>query len=153
MGKLKTHSPIYCILDNWANMLNLTHTLNEIYLTGISYVQCLQISLHNKDNEMMLYCKPKRIRLLELIINCTIIIETKPRLSRNIYAISDRIWCNKHLRHTTTENMITMGMVDTSDLKMIITWAVDISFQSPKLKWGSWTLITPYSVRKMEGNR
>ena len=23
--------------------------------------------------------------------------------SRNVYAISDRIWCNKHLRHTTTE--------------------------------------------------
>ena len=26
MGKLKTHSPTYCIMDNWDNMLNLTHT-------------------------------------------------------------------------------------------------------------------------------
>ena len=36
MGKLKTHSPIYCIMDNWENMHNLTHTLDKIYLTGVS---------------------------------------------------------------------------------------------------------------------
>ena len=35
------------------------------------------------------------------------------------------------------KNMI-MGKVDTSDLIMIITWAMDISSQSPKLKWASW---------------
>ena len=35
MGKLKTHSPTYYIIDNWENMLNLTHTLDKIYLTGI----------------------------------------------------------------------------------------------------------------------
>ena len=35
MGKLKTHSPTYCIVDNWENMLNLTHTLDKIYPTGI----------------------------------------------------------------------------------------------------------------------
>ena len=35
MGKLKTHSPTYCIMDNWENMLNLTHTLDKLYLTGI----------------------------------------------------------------------------------------------------------------------
>ena len=35
MGKLKTHSPTYCIMDNWENMLTLTHTLDKIYLTGI----------------------------------------------------------------------------------------------------------------------
>ena len=35
MGKLKTHSPTYCIMDNWENMLNLTHTLDKSYLTGI----------------------------------------------------------------------------------------------------------------------
>ena len=35
MGKLKTHSPIYCIMDDWENILNLTHTLDKIYLTGI----------------------------------------------------------------------------------------------------------------------
>ena len=90
--------------------------------------------------------------------------------------INDRIWCNKHLKHTTTEidnngkggyfrfdddnnmgyryilsitstemgtqprkTVITMGKLDTSDLMMIITWAIDISCQSPKLKWASWT--------------
>ena len=36
------------------------------------------------------------------------------------------------------KNMITMGKVDTSDLMMIITWAIDISFQSPILKWASY---------------
>ena len=35
MGKLKTYSPTYCIMDNGDNMLNLTHTLDKIYLTGI----------------------------------------------------------------------------------------------------------------------
>ena len=35
MGKLKTHSPTYCMMDNWENMRNLTHTLGKIYLTGI----------------------------------------------------------------------------------------------------------------------
>ena len=44
MGKLKAHSPTYCMMDNWENMLYLTHTLNKAYSTGI---QCLQISLHN----------------------------------------------------------------------------------------------------------
>ena len=35
MSKLKTHSPAYCIMDNWEKMLNLTHTLDKLYLTGI----------------------------------------------------------------------------------------------------------------------
>ena len=34
MCKLKTHSPTYCIMDNWENMLNLTHSLDKLYLTG-----------------------------------------------------------------------------------------------------------------------
>ena len=29
--------------------------------------------------------------------------EKNSRFSRNVYAINDRIWCYKHLRHTTTE--------------------------------------------------
>ena len=44
MGKLKTHSPTYCIMDNWENMPYLTRTLDKIYLTGILKVQRLQIS-------------------------------------------------------------------------------------------------------------
>ena len=35
MGKLKTYSPMYCAIDNGENILNLTHTLDKIYLTGI----------------------------------------------------------------------------------------------------------------------
>ena len=30
-------------------------------------------------------------------------MKTNSRFSQNVYTISDRIWCNKHLRHTTTE--------------------------------------------------
>ena len=57
MDKLKTRSPTYCMMDNWENMLNLTHTFDKLYLRGISMfnvqVQCLQINLHNDDNEMV----------------------------------------------------------------------------------------------------
>ena len=35
MGKLKTHRPTYCIMDNWENMDNLTDTLDELYPTSI----------------------------------------------------------------------------------------------------------------------
>ena len=35
LGKLKTYSPTYCIMDNYDNMLILTHTLDKLYLTGI----------------------------------------------------------------------------------------------------------------------
>ena len=46
------------------------------------------------------------------------------------------------------KNMITMGKADTSDLMMIITWAINISFQSPELKWVSWTHTNPYILMK-----
>ena len=58
MGKLKTYSPTYCIMDNGENMFNLTHTLDKIYLTGILKVQ---ISLQNDDHEMV-YWTNKRVR-------------------------------------------------------------------------------------------
>ena len=70
-------------------------------------------------------CKPKRIRLFALIINCAMIMKNKSRFSQNVYAISDRIWCNKHLKYTNTENIIIMGKVDTFDLMMIITWVIE----------------------------
>ena len=70
-------------------MLNLSHTLDKIYLTGILQVQCLQISLHNDGNEMVLFTN-KRI-IFELIINCTVVMKTKSRFSRNVFAISDRM--------------------------------------------------------------
>ena len=31
MGKLKTHSPTYCVMDNWENMFNLTHSTKYIW--------------------------------------------------------------------------------------------------------------------------
>ena len=42
-GKLKTHSPTYCIIDKWENMLNLTHTLEQIYLTVLFTPQPLRL--------------------------------------------------------------------------------------------------------------
>ena len=48
------YSTVYSgAMDNWENMPYLTHTLEKLYLTGILWVQCLQISLHNDDNEMV----------------------------------------------------------------------------------------------------
>ena len=161
MGKLKTHSPTYYIMDNWENMPYLTHTQQNIsdryFISSMSSDKFAQWwwwwdgVMYKETNTIF---KTKRIRLFSLIISCTIIMKTNSRFSRNVYAISNRIWCNKHLRHTTTEkNMITMGKVDTSDLMMIITWAIDISFQSPILKWASWTHTTPYIEMKIKGNR
>ena len=54
-------------------------------------------------------CKTKRIRLFALIINSTIIMKANSRFSQNVYTISDRIWCNKYLRHTTTEKYDNNG--------------------------------------------
>ena len=48
--------------------------------------------------------------------------------------------------HNRGKNMRTMGKVDTSDLMVILTWAIDIYFQSQRLKWASWTYTTPYIV-------
>ena len=36
-------------------------------------------------------------------------MKTNSLFSLNAYAISDRIWCNKHLRHTTTEKYDNNG--------------------------------------------
>ena len=70
---------------------------------------------------------------------------TSSRFSRNIYAIGDRIWCNKHLRHTTTEKYGNngKGVQDTSDLMMITTWAIDMSFQSPRTEMGQLNTYNP----------
>ena len=36
-------------------------------------------------------------------------MKTNSRFSQNVYALSDRIWCNKHLSHTTTEKYDNNG--------------------------------------------
>ena len=51
MGKLKTYSPTHCIMDNWEYMLNLTHTLDKIYLTGI-YCYA-QVNILTKDTPQL----------------------------------------------------------------------------------------------------
>ena len=43
----------------------------------------------------------------------------------------------------------TMGMVDTSDLMMIIRWIINISSQSPELEWASLTHTNPHVVKKI----
>ena len=37
-------------------------------------------------------------------------MKTNSRFSKNVYAISNRIWYNKHLRHTTTEKYDNNGI-------------------------------------------
>ena len=53
MGKLNTHSPIYCTKYNWENWLNLRHTLDKMYLANILDVQYLQIRPHNDENDVV----------------------------------------------------------------------------------------------------
>ena len=59
------------------------------------------------------------------------------------------IWWYNHLRHTTTENMTTMGKIDTSDLMIIIRRVIDISSRSPKVKWASSTRTTLHLAKKI----
>ena len=160
MGKLKTHSPIYCIIDNSENMLNRTHTLNKLYLTGIlkssmsSDKVCIMSIMRWCNVQTNKYdLRAKTYPTICTHLNCTILMKTNSRFSRNVFSVSDRIWCNNHLRLTTRENMKTMGKVDTSNLMMIITCATGISFQSSILKCASWTHTTPYIVMKIKGNR
>ena len=47
------------------------------------------------------------------------ITKTNSQFSRNVYAISNRIWCNKHLRHKTTEKYDNNGK-GGSDMMIII---------------------------------
>ena len=74
----------------------------------------------------------------------TIMMRTKSQFSRNVYIIRDRIWCNKHLRHTTTEKYDNNGKgwyIRVDDDNNI---SYKYIFQSPELKWVSWTHTTPY---------
>ena len=77
IGKLKTHSPIYCLMDKWENMLNLTHTLDKIesdrhFISSMSLDRFAQSwwwdGVMYKQTNMI--CKPERIRLFALIRFC-----------------------------------------------------------------------------------
>ena len=138
MGKLKTHSPTYCIMDNGENMLNLTHTRQNIsdrhFISSMPSDKFAQWwkwdGVLNKQTSTNF--KPKHIRIFALIM---IIMKTNSRFSRNVYPNSQtneitgyrcmetqsmvndikretsRSWCNKHLRHTTTEKYDNNGKV------------------------------------------
>ena len=147
-------------MDNWENMLNLIHTLDKLYLTGILKVQCFQIKFAQwwwwdgvMYKQTTTICKPKRIRLIALIINYTILMKTNSRFSRNVYTINDRMWCNKHRRHTTTEIYENNGKGGyfrfDDDNNMSYRYIRSITL----LKWTSWTHTTPYVVMKIKGNR
>ena len=54
MGKLNTHSPIYCIIKRWfKNWPYLRNTLDGMYLTSILEFQYLHIRLHYDDDEVV----------------------------------------------------------------------------------------------------
>ena len=114
--------------------------------TRLTHSRHIDISNHRTSVHKWVLITPLRLHYMTSMTRLWgIIMKTKSRFSRNVYAVSDRIWCNKHLRHTTMENIITMGKVDTSYLIVIIIWAIDVSFQSPNLKWASWTYTYLYS--------
>ena len=77
MGKQKIHSPTYCIMDNWENMLNLTHTRQNIP------DRHLISSMSSDKFAQWWYCTNERVRsasrLFALIINCTIMMKTNSR--------------------------------------------------------------------------
>ena len=121
-GSTENTQPHLLYKDNSENMLNLTHTLTKyIWQTFISSMSsvCTMTIMRGCNVQTNAICKPKRIRLFALIINCAIIMKTKSRYSRNIYSISDRIWCIKHLRHIATKKC------DQHSLRLILRFDND----------------------------
>ena len=80
-------------------------------------------------------------------------MKTNSRFSRNVYAISNRIWCNKHLWHTTTENYDNsgkgeyFGFDDDDNISYIHVLSITYDERA------SWTHTAPYIVMKIKGNR
>ena len=66
-------------------------------------------------------------------------MKTNSRFFRNVYEEYD---VTNISGTQPRKNMITMGKVDTSDL-MMITWAIDISFQSPRTEMGQLNTYNP----------
>ena len=88
-------------------------------------------------------CKPKRIRIFALIINCTMITETNSRFPGTYMQQVTEYDLTNISGTQPRKNMITMGKGDTSDLMMIITWAIDVSFQSPRTAMGQLNTYNP----------
>ena len=77
-------------------------------------------------------------------------MKTNLRFSRNVCTISDRTWCNKHLRHTTTEKYEKNGKGGyfrfDVDNNMSYRYILSITL----LKRASWTPTTPYCIIQSE---
>ena len=80
MGKLNTHSLVYCIKYNWENWPNRRPT---------SVLEYLQIGLQNDDDEVVWRLHSNERYTIQL--------------SQDISKTKSTWWYN-HLRHTTTEN-------------------------------------------------
>ena len=72
----------------------------------------------------------------------------------DLQAITYPTICTHHKLHNNDENKIPVfpecicnswqNMMQ--QMMMMITWAINIAFQSPELKWVSWTHTTPYTL-------
>ena len=116
MGKLKTHSPLYCIMDEKICSILLTHSTKYIwqafYKFNVFRWVCTKMIMgwcNVQTNEHDLQAKTYTTICTHHELHNNIEHKTPSRLFRNIYAISDRIWCNKHLRHTITEKYDNNG--------------------------------------------
>ena len=86
MGKLKTHSPTYCIMDNWENMLNLTHTRQII-----------------SDRRFISSMSSDKF--------CTMMIMRWCNVQKNEYDLQDKTdptICTHHKLHNTNENKFSI---------------------------------------------
>ena len=106
-GKLKTHSPIYCIMDNWENMLNLTYTLDKIYLTYLD---------KGVDKIVLITCPPKPVVPLTPVLWCTSNNTNHwcitARLCKSTWAEWEtHIRLSYHLQQIATVHQITLGLI------------------------------------------
>ena len=115
MGKLKTHNPTYCIMDNWENMFNLTHTpqiISDRHFTSSmsSDKVCTMMIMrwcNVQTNEYDLQAKTYPTICTHHKLHNT--NEKFPVIPECIHNEWQNIWCNKHLRHTPTEKYENNG--------------------------------------------
>ena len=154
------------LIHNFQREYAQSHSHTRQNISG-RQVQCLQISLHNDDKEMMLYTNKRSASQNEYDLQAKThpTFWTHDKLHNNnenkipvtleCYLFIQKVTeCDvTNISGTQPRKNITMGKVDSSDLMMIITLAINLSFQSPKLKRASLTHTTPYIVMTMKGNR
>ena len=112
MSKLKTHSPTFCVMDKWQNVLNLTHSTKYTWQAFYKFNDWLIL--------IDLICTHHKLRNNN---------ENKIPVSQYIY-IYIYIYMLYATEYDVTntsgtqprKNIITIGKGDTSDLIMIITW-------------------------------